>query len=371
MENIIKGKKYSLLLKELREAIHDKTLKPGDQLAPEAKISAQYDLSLRAVRKVMLQLVTEGLIVRSRGRGSFVCETKYPGQKSTIGLVLPQINIYVNDLIGEIQHACKKRGYKLLIEQTYSQLDTEAEIINNLINEGVSGILVIPAIDENGNGNHALFRTLCKRSYPLVFLDRYIKDLLIDHVVYDNFGAIYELTNHLIESGYKNIFFIMPSFDKMTCISERLAGYHKALSENHMPFKDSFVKKLTVYENIIEDGINELTGIVSEVRKEGNGPSVIIAANDVIGLGLIRACCNLNLRIPEDISLAAFGSDICHLSNPPLTTTTVSTALMGRESVQILFKKLETSTRLVIGTVIPFVLKDGKSCCTYNKEEEH
>jgi GntR family transcriptional regulator len=60
------------LAQRLREAIYGGTYKQGDSIPTEQALMAQYQVSRITARQAVMQLVTEGLLVRRQGKGSFV-----------------------------------------------------------------------------------------------------------------------------------------------------------------------------------------------------------------------------------------------------------------------------------------------------------
>src|SRR3990170_4467927 len=67
---------YYRLEKFLREQILRGALKPGDAVPPESQLAQQFSTSRMTVRQALSRLVFEGLVVRHRGRGSFVAEPR-------------------------------------------------------------------------------------------------------------------------------------------------------------------------------------------------------------------------------------------------------------------------------------------------------
>jgi len=56
----------------LRSEILEGRLRPGDRLPTEAELCARYGISRAPVRQALEDLAREGLILRQRGRGTFV-----------------------------------------------------------------------------------------------------------------------------------------------------------------------------------------------------------------------------------------------------------------------------------------------------------
>ena len=71
-------------------------------------------------------------------------------------------------------------------------------------------------------------------------------------------------------------------------------------------------------------------------------PSVtaVFSANDEMALGLVRACHEKGLRIPEDISVIGFDDVMAEWMSPPLTTITQDFATIGTELVAALMVQL-------------------------------
>ncbi len=67
---------YHQLYTLLQEKIRSAEWKPGDMIPPESELVDRYRISRVTVRKVLEMLVGEGLLVRERGRGSFVAHPK-------------------------------------------------------------------------------------------------------------------------------------------------------------------------------------------------------------------------------------------------------------------------------------------------------
>lgn len=63
---------YEQIYQLLRNKISDGQLRPGDLLPSEAELVEQYQVSRATVRQALDELVSDGLIQRKQGRGTFV-----------------------------------------------------------------------------------------------------------------------------------------------------------------------------------------------------------------------------------------------------------------------------------------------------------
>jgi GntR family transcriptional regulator len=67
---------YAQVKESLRESIERGDWKPGDQIPGEPELCTQFRVSRTVVRQALTELVYEGLIVRAKGKGTFVAEAK-------------------------------------------------------------------------------------------------------------------------------------------------------------------------------------------------------------------------------------------------------------------------------------------------------
>ena len=65
---------YVQLMEELETSIRNGVYKPGDKIMTEAEMAKEYGVSLITVRKAVGSLMEKGLVVRKRGKGTFVAD---------------------------------------------------------------------------------------------------------------------------------------------------------------------------------------------------------------------------------------------------------------------------------------------------------
>jgi GntR family transcriptional regulator len=77
---------YQVVARTLRAQILDGTLPEGGQVPTESALADEFDVSRQTVRRAFQDLVADGLVVRTRGRGTFVRgrETGYVRQVGSV-----------------------------------------------------------------------------------------------------------------------------------------------------------------------------------------------------------------------------------------------------------------------------------------------
>ena len=164
---------------------------------------------------------------------------------------------------------------------------------------------------------------------PIVYTYCYAEGDNNNWVNFNDEGAAYEVTEYLIESGHKRIAIITGMVDSIPC-QERLKGYQKAIIENKLLINPEYVK---VGDWQYESGYIKAKELLMGV----NPPTAIFTMNDLMAGGVIAAARELDIKIPEDLSLVGFDNRECSFFYVPrLTTIEIPLNEMGRLSAQIL-----------------------------------
>lgn len=112
-----------------------------------------------------------------------------------------------------------KGGYSMVLCISDNKSDKESAYLDFLIEKGVDGIIMVPASSDNS-------KKVKEIDIPIVFVDRYIKNVDINYVGVNNEKAGYQAVEHLIKLGHKTIGFITGPFGE-SCSEERINGYKK------------------------------------------------------------------------------------------------------------------------------------------------
>lgn len=121
--------------------------------------------------------------------------------------------------------------------------------------------------------------------------------------------------DYLYEAGHRNIGFIDGDLNRLSSM-QRHESYIKAMMKHRLKLHNEW---------FCYGGITEPEGYAAAKRMLENCrdfyPTAICANNDSVALGTYRACAELGLRIPEDISIIGIdGHERGTYSSPTLTT---------------------------------------------------
>ncbi len=249
---------YERLRAYLLDEIRSGRLGPGARIPSELALAEQFNVSRITSKKAMETLERDGLIVRYRGKGSFVAErreTPLPesappnGQRGhvpathralmapAIGFVVPNFSdVFGTRMLHAIEDRAAEHGHSVLFKRTYGRRDIEDNAISRFVNMGVRGLIVMPIHGEFYND--ALLRIVLD-GFPVVLVDRYLKGIAVNSVGIDNHEACRALTTTLVERGHREIgFFSLPP-ERTSSIEDRRRGFGAALREASLPYDRS------------------------------------------------------------------------------------------------------------------------------------
>jgi LacI family transcriptional regulator len=258
-----------------------------------------------------------------------------------ISLIVADIaNQYFSELARGIEDKAREYGYNVIFCSTDNDSETLKTYVRLMMEVGVDGfILAAVRLKE------PIVEELADQHFPVVLVNRELKEKKANSVVIDNHAGAYLVVEHLINCGYEKIGIITGDLNLSTGI-ERFEGYRKALRDYGIPFHEDYSSQGPFTQ---AHGCRAATKMLS--RK--NRPEAIFAASDNIALGVMDAAGSLGLRIPEDLAVVGF-DDTEFSSNAKINLTTVSQKKyeMGAIGVQMLLDLINGQAHGAVNNIV-------------------
>ena len=214
------------------------------------------------------------------------------GKSKTIALIVPSLNNpFFADLTSNINAEIRKSGYTTMIADSDENLEVEKMVLWQMMSRNVDGLIIAPC---SYQWNH--IKHLYDLGFPAICIDRYFEDLEIPFVSTDNYDGAYHATKHLIENGHSKIACIQ-GVQHSTPNKLRVKGFKNAMEESGL--QDYIV---TGDDFSLQNGYLETRLLLYQKRI----PTAIFTLSNTIALGCMKALKEMNIRIPEDISLITF-----------------------------------------------------------------
>lgn len=260
---------------------------------------------------------------------------------------------FVNAIIDAIEKECRRQGYNLIMTAYgENQLDEMSRLIEQNPTDGVL-VLGTELTAEDLDG-------LSNSSVPIVIIDNYLPMSDYNCITMNNEEAIFRSVSYLASLGHPKLGFIANELPSSNCNARRRA-FEYSLEQKGYPFDSSLI--YTVHPT--PDGAYQ--SIRTMLESGIKFPSALVANNDSIALGAMKAFKEFKIRIPEEISIVGFDSiPFSTISDPPLTTMEVSCAEMGIWAVRILCDRIQYPFSSVTKVQIGTKLLERNSAASFN-----
>lgn len=103
--------------------------------------------------------------------------------------------------------------------------------------------------------------------------------------------------------------------------------------------------------------------LMTKMVNDGNVPEAILVANDSLAIGVIKACHENKISIPEMLSIFSI-NDIpaSEFTFPSLSTVHIDSEFLGSFGLKLLLDRYETNRQFPVSVTIPTSLVFRESC---------
>lgn len=253
------------------------------------------------------------------------------GKANTIGMIVPRINRhFFSNVINGVESVLNPAGYNLIICQSEEKLSREIENIKTLLSNRVSGILISLSV-ETHDLKH--LQKVISNHVPMVLFDRVTDKLPVNCVENDDEAGAFDMTIHLLDQGYRR-FIWMGGPRNVYIYKNRFNGFKKALES----------RSINPDEMVVFEGTPTLQVALDFMRKfldEYPVPDAVFATSDYMAMGVIQACQEKGLTIPNDIAVAGYANEpFSELISPKLTTVEQFSEEIGKAAAKLLLEEL-------------------------------
>ncbi len=347
--------KYKSLCEILRRRVETE-FTAGAKFPTQRALMAEYRVSLATVERALRELVADGLLIRSQGRGTLVrreTELRRPAGHQIALLLARNVTCNAHAFYAEILFEINNKLSAAGCSFAYFYADestTPHKLIRHLTEEErFQGAILINRIPEE------IAIQFQQSGFPFVVVDNRIELPGICCVTGDNEGGAAAMVEYLLAKGHRRIGFV--STPLQTSFLERYIGYCNTLLAHGIAIDNTIVQRFFRYNKAEQD--------LAKLLDCPEPPTAIVAANDMMGNAVCRVLQKRNMRIPRDISVTGFDGDYSGTQSlPRLTTMEVPRREMGKIAAAMLLRQLSGQTADSI--VLPLKLVERESVCSLN-----
>ena len=218
-----------------------------------------------------------------------------------------------------IMSATNQSDYQLLIS-------TERDWTSMKRNQ-VDGVIL------GGNASLNLIQECRRLGMRIVLVNNEVGGLDFPCVVSDEKAGIRLGIEHLISRGHTKIGMLAGRFSPYVC-ERRYNAFKQVMQEKGLLIPSGYVK-------ITDPDILESTEAALEMMSQPDPPTAIVAANDEIATGTVKAAIRLGKRIPEDVAIVGIDdSRVCTALEPELTSVHIFRDRMGKQAATMMLDLL-------------------------------
>ncbi|MBV6289330.1 LacI family DNA-binding transcriptional regulator [Pseudomonas aegrilactucae] len=255
---------------------------------------------------------------------------------ATIGLLVPNsVNPYFAELARGIEDGCERNGYCVILCNSDDDPRKQRSYLRVLLEKRIDG-LIVASVGEDAD----LLDSLASVRTPMVIVDRALDGVEADLVRIDHEQGAYLATRHLLELGHQDIACINgPAHTSVAKM--RLGGFLRALDEAGVTLREGWV---------VESDFTSLGGYGAAAQLLAHDrPTAIFAANDMIGMGVLRAAAERNIGVPSELSVIGFDDiQMSQYVYPALTTVGQSIRELGEMAADLLLRRIGEPARSAV-----------------------
>lgn len=335
--------KYGMVKNWIKSRVLDGTFEPHQKISSESELMKQFNVSRHTVRLALGDLVSEGLLYKEQGSGTYVSDrlskpnfTK-DANKKNIAIIVTYISDYIFPaIIRGAESILSQQGYQVSLFSTNNDHKNERRILEMIIEQQFDGVIVEPTQSAISNPNINYYLNLEALNIPYIMINAFYDELEpISVTINDEKGGFLQ-AEHLIKLGHENIlgFFKTDDIQGM----RRMKGFLKAHREYGLPINPKNILTYTTKGKTTKP-VQMLQEIITNSPDK---PTGIICYNDELAMHLLDVIRKNKLLVPNEISIVSFdNSFISELSEVKLTTVNHPKHELGEKAAKMILQMVQ------------------------------
>lgn len=240
-------------------------------------------------------------------------------------VVVPDIsNLFHAEIIKSISSNAEKRGYNVLLFNTFSLPERLMSALNLLKGCVVDAMISLDTLTTNMNIQKMI------GDKPWVQCCEYSSELKCSFVGIDVKKTMNLILDYFISQNRVKTALIYHDVFNMESYHKKIFDIITGKREN------SFCKSIGTLSTSVSDGFHAMNDIL-----KGEMPDSVIVPSDALAIGAIRAIKNANLKLNEDIEILVFnGMELCKIFPEKIATVQQPTFEIGCYAVTLAIKHI-------------------------------
>jgi LacI family transcriptional regulator len=255
------------------------------------------------------------------------------GRSGLIGVLVPDIaDPGFPPILSGITDRLNAAGYATIVVDV-GRSGAQQPLVDRLIARGVDGLVLATVSLRDPIVKHCLDAAL-----PVVLVNRLDRSARLPSVASDDAAGMRLAVAHLVALGHISIGHVAGP-QTISTGARRRAGFEAGAAQAGLKTRDVTVEVAESYTR--EAGRAAALGLLDRKMR----PSAIVAANDLLALGVYDALAARRLRCPADVSVVGHNDmPYVDMVSPPLTTVRIAQREMGETAAKLLLDRIAAPT---------------------------
>lgn len=251
----------------------------------------------------------------------------------TFGFIIPtqasrNSDPFFSELLAGITTEGAKQGFDLLVSTSSPGSEENWAYLRLINSRRVDGLIVAQP-----RWRDERIELLLEKNFPFVVIGNTNMPGNFFTVAENTVLGAQLITDHVIQQGHNQIALINTPMD-LFFSSDFLAGFRQAMQNAGIQVNEEYLKNSSVSQ---KDGY----GAAQILLSKPEAPTAIIAADDIIALGVMAAVQDQGLEVGSDVVVTGYGDIIlAEYSQPPLTTVHYPIYNLGQNACKMLASHL-------------------------------
>ena len=253
------------------------------------------------------------------------------GSTHTIGVIIPDLrNPHFCEYATGIEQAARAAGYQILLSSIALNQEYALNVFKDLAGRRIDGLILATSFIDSSDEARKTLDRLRERQLPIVEVDDHYG---VDCVGSDYRDATREAIAYLLSLNHRRIGLIY-GVGAPELAEDRRQPYVAGLQA--AGFYDPSL--IVDCGPTIADGHRAALDLLGRPDR----PTAVIAINDLLAMGALRAAADLGLTVPRDLSLLSY--DDIQLTDylvPRLTSVSKNAEEVGRKAFDMLLSRIQ------------------------------
>ena len=239
--------------------------------------------------------------------------------------------VYV-EMLTAIHEVLAPHGYRVVVMTTGDTAGSTTDLVRSLGSGFVDALVISPL-----RADDALVAEIRQAPVPVVVIGRAL-DGDSDSVSTDSAGGIAQAVDHLVSSGRRRLGFLNGPLDT-TPGQARQRGFDAATGADAFPGERVAVEVADDFT--VAAGLRAARALLAPAT-DGSRLDAVVAANDLLAIGAVRAAREAGLNVPGDVAVTGMDdTELGRVYEPSLTSVSLGTAERGAAAARAVLARLD------------------------------